>query len=209
MTDDGWDAEADAVEIYQRAGVDPAEPEGPGALALALFGREAVAYVAPHRLVRDAAGGTLNGRWRIAVRRDLPPERETHAIAHEIAEWHLRRTCSERVERMADRLAAALVAPREALASVLRDVGEDYPAIARTFVTTQTSAAMRVAEVTGRPRVVVTRSWVFVRGRPWVWGASLEEVRALARSRARHPGLTRTRLRDRPERVVLAVDEVA
>lgn len=66
-----------------------------------------------------------------------------------------------------------------------------------------------MAEVTGRPRAVVTRSFVFFRGAPWVWGADVADVRRLAASRDRRPGLTRTRLRDRPERVVLAVDDVA
>ena len=91
--------------------------------------------------------------------------------------------------------------------AALRAVGEDYAALARAFVVTQTSAALRVAEVTGRPRAVVTRHWVFVRGAPWAWGQSAGDVRQLVRSR--RPGLTRTRLRDRPERVVLLADDAA
>ena len=202
---DTWDAEADAIYLHTLAGIDPAEPAGPAELACAVLGARTLEYA--RGLRGGAAIGRVGDGWRLYVRPGLPPEVESHAIGHELAEWHLRREYDGQIEARADRLGAALVAPRPALLAALRAVGEDDAALARAFVVTQPSAALRVAEVTGRPRAVVTRHWVFVRGAPWAWGQSAGDVRQLVRSR--RPGLTRTRLRDRPERVVLLADDAA
>lgn len=90
-------------------------------------------------------------------------------VAHEIGEWALKVVAPfsgphEERERCANYIAAALLAPATAVRRMADFVGitaaeeeRRLSAIATHFAISKTSAVIRVAEVTGEPRVVVTR----------------------------------------------------
>lgn len=119
---------------------------------------------------------------------------------HELSHWLLRTIAgftgsAREEERYANYLAAAMLAPRELLHRAHTDAAGDVRKIARRFGLSQTAAALRVAEVQGGELAVVTRSGnVMVRTNgafPWESTPVLE----IARDRATHNGLVKTRLR--------------
>jgi IrrE N-terminal-like domain len=196
------DVEAEAAWIYRLADVEADEP--PGALVLAERLRLPVIRV-DDRFLRggDAALRPIDGELWICVRRRLPFERLHFAIAHEIAEWRLSKLDyrDEDREHAANALAAALLLPRAALrVSVLLDFAQ----IAEDFVVTQTCAALRVGEVTGRPLAVVSPQLVRVRGESFEWPEE-RTIRGLAKARALPPEVERVELTDDARRVVLLV----
>lgn len=168
------------------------------------LGSEAV-VVLRHMRGRDAELVKLHGRHVICVRPKLPPAQLRWALLHELAEWHLARMSYEEpdVERQAERLTAALVAPRRPFRAALREEGERaYGELARGFLTTETSVARRFGEVEHRPIAVVAPTHVHVSGpEHWEWG----DVRALVR--CDRPGLAKVPLTDDRRRLVLLVED--
>ena len=197
----------------------PGELEG---LAEALFDLAGVAdheTVTPASVARRAAGATVirvphllatgtlslvNGQPVIAVRRGLDPIRERHVIGHELGHWILRREgvpVDDYTEAACDYIGAALLTRRAAFARALRD-RLTLPELAARFEVTETLAALREAEVTGRPRAVVAPGSVRVRGQlEFVWPDE-GTLRRWATGRAA-PGVAKVRLRDDPRRVLL------
>ena len=107
-------------------------------------------------------------------------------------------------EAAADYLGAALVAPRRAFASALRALGDDLAELAAVFRSTETAAALRVGEVTGRPLAVVAPHRVRVRGpESWAWP---DESTLRAWARRGRVGVRRCRLRDDDRRMMLIAD---
>ncbi|WP_275936755.1 ImmA/IrrE family metallo-endopeptidase [Labilithrix luteola] len=155
----------------------------------------------PSALVR------VEGEWRIMIARSLPDEYALFAIAHELGHWligrhHFR---NDDEERAADYLAGALLAPRRAFLAARRALGDDLPALSSTFRTTETGAALRLGEVTGRPLAVISPARVRVRGpSDAVWPPE-----GTLRQWARRPveGTRRVVFRDDPRRVMLDLDE--
>jgi hypothetical protein len=185
-----------AQEVRRRAGVDDGRLELVSKMATALLGRGAVRLVPGMRgaayLKRSQKGG-----WYIVVNPDMPDVRFN--LAHELAEWALvcvanfRGTELER-ERAANYVAAAILAPARAVLHTYVEVGERYKKIADRFGLSQTSAVLRLAEVRGDDRAIVTRSGnVLVRTQgafPWA------EVPVVEVARGRPwTGLSSTRLR--------------
>lgn len=201
---DHGDIEGTAEAMYRAAGLDPREGASPLALARRLLGPGAVFSYHAASLAGDGQLSRHGDRWRIAIRSGLSPARRRWAIAHELAEWclTLARYQEPDVEQMADALAAALLAPRQAFLRVLREDGQRLPLLAARFESTESFAALRIGETTDQPLALVApRRPVRVRGAEFVW-PSEAEIRAMAAGRLA-PGLARTKLRDDPRRVVI------
>lgn len=197
----GGEAEGLAEEAYARAGLDPEAPHVPR-LVRALLGPASVVR-GPRPVHAPAALYRLGDRWRIVVGRHVPSAYALHALAHELGHYLLRGAGLNEAEEeaAADYLGACLIAPRPAYRAALRSLGPDVRRLAEAFGTTETGAALRVGEVTGRPLVVVAPHRVRVRGpEEWAWP---DEATLRAWARRARPGLRKTKLRDDPRRVVL------
>jgi hypothetical protein len=119
------------------------------------------------------------------------------AVAHECAEWALRELVvwtggHAAKERAANSIAAAMLAPPIVVTKAYARHGEDVRALAKVFGLSQTSTILRLAEVEGRGRAVVTLSGHVLSRRIRQPTASLVLA---ARARTATPGLARTRLR--------------
>lgn len=137
------------------------------------------------------------GEYTIRVRPHLDLN---FTIAHELGHWALREIARwhgsrPEEERAANRLAAAIIASPCALSRVHRDHGERYDQIADAFSLSQTAIVLRLAEVLGDERAVVTRrGHVLLRsGGAYPW-ADVPVV-DVARGAAKWRGLARARLR--------------
>lgn len=199
---DAADAEGLAEYVLRRASADADRPQSPRRIAHAL----GIA-------VQTAPGGHWGpaGLWpvkdvpTIFLSSRVPTARRPFLIAHEIAEWAAQQLgiVDADIERFCDAAAAAIMAPRPAMRALLRRVGDDYAAIARALVSTETCAALRVGEVTGRHLAVVAPTAVRVRGLgEWVWGSE-EALRRLARAAELPENIDRVALGDEPRRWVL------
>jgi IrrE N-terminal-like domain len=196
------DLERLAVDTYRRHGFDPARPVSPVRLARQWLGPHAVTTV------RHSAGWRamlyrVGGATRIAVRAGLPAAYARFVVAHELAHVLLGTGHAPALERACDALAAALTAPRPAVEALRAELGEDFAAHAAEVGATETWAALRLAEVDGTPRAVVTPQRVYAVG---TWPPGLE-ARQLARAPRR--GVVRRALSDDPRRLVLDVAEAA
>lgn len=149
------------------------------------------------RMVGRAALVRVGEQHHVAIRRDTADFR--FAAAHELGHWILRfvagvtfLTIGEE-ERAANTFAAALLAPTPLVAKAYSFFGEAHDTIAKKLFMSQTATVLRLGEVRGDPRAVVTRSGrVFVRNQ----GPALDAPRAREAARVRLPaGLAKARLR--------------
>lgn len=203
---DAWDAEGNALDIYRRAGLDPADPPKIEHLARRLFGVDCITTGSKPFRVKDASVRiTADGRVTIYVSRGLSRPRRTFAIAHEIAEWYLRAVVCEWIEHACDQLGAALLAPRQAFLPLYREVGLDLRELAETFETTETCVGLRIGETTGTPIALLSPAQHRLRGEEWGWPAEID-LRRLARSFGPVRGLRRVQLADDPRRVMLVAE---
>jgi IrrE N-terminal-like domain len=203
---DASSVEGLAVDFYRRLGFDPERPVDTFRQARKLLGPDAIergtALVGvPGRVF------WLHGRRRIAVSRKLPVEYAQHTVGHELGhivfdELGYRGEC---LEQLCDLFGAAVMAPIPAVRAMLRAFGRDHEAIADEVCSTQTWAALRIAEALGVPRAIVTPQRVYARGpESFVWGPE-DSLRRLVR--VERPGISRARLTDDPRRVVIDVEE--
>lgn len=135
----------------------------------------------------------VGGRWRVML---LATARDPRFVAaHELGHFAFRQegvtfATSAAEERAANLFAAVLLAPRALVVRAYDHCGERLRPIAAGIGISQTSAALRLAEVLGDERAVVTRTqFVHLRG------STLTQERALAAARGKVPGLVKTRLR--------------
>jgi hypothetical protein len=196
------DLEGIAEARYSDAGLDPAEADLPR-LVRALLG--VAVERGPRPISGPAALYRVGPAWRIVVSSKLPLPYARFWVAHELAHWILRdEGLDDRDEAAADYLGAALLAPRRGFLSAVRE-GLELPDLAERYGLTETGAALRVGETTGRPLVVVAPARVRARGSEWwVWPPE-PTLRAWARRGG--PGLARVRLADDPRRVMLAPED--
>lgn len=178
------EAEATAREIYGRAGLGPTDVLRPSLLATAILGRGRVRL---ERMSRLGAVVWVGGRPEIHVSDRVRPENREWVIGHELA--HIVRG-TEHVsgaleEQVCDCVGACVLMPRRPFLAAIGRLGEDYAALAEAFGTTPEAAALRVAEVTGEGRVVVTPTRVYAAGEVTVLE---EQARQLARAGGR-PGI--------------------
>ncbi len=208
MALDTTEVEALAVDFYKRLGFEPSQPVDTFRLARTLLGADAIER---GTTIAGVAAATfmVKGRRRIAVSRKLPAEYAFFYVGHEIGHvvfdelgYH-----EEDLERVCDMFGAALMAPIPAVNEMLRAFGRDHEAIADEIGSTQTQAALRVAEALGIPRAIITPHKLYVRGpETFVWGPE-DALRGLARSRRVVPGVSKVKLTDDPRRIVLDVDD--
>ena len=196
-----WDPDAHQRLIYERAGLDPDEPAMMMDLAVGLGLR---VQLAAHGGLKGDAELAHDGQgWVIRRRPRLPLERAKFAVAHEIAEWFLSDIIDGGIELACNALAAALIAPRRPFQSLIRLHGEaDYEQLALPFTMTETSAALRVAELREQRLIVVTPHRVYARGD---WNTDEWTMRGWVQQDL--PGLRKARLRDDPRRMVLTVED--
>lgn len=185
-----------AREIRRLAGLDDEDFElatriaarvlGPGAVALdpAMHG---VAYLRR----------TIDG-YQIVVNPGAQDVRFN--VAHEIGEWALKTmarfegTEVER-ERAANYIAAAILAPEGAVRRAHRAVGERLRALADRFGLSQTSMALRLAEVRGDERAVVTKTGNVLLRTSGALDWTQIPIIDVARGAAKWRGLARAELR--------------
>jgi len=194
-----------ADDAYRRAGMEPEQPNI-SRLARGLLGPDAIErgprpFHGPGALIR------VQETWRIVISRSLEPSFARFVVAHELAHYLFRLNgCTFEdadEERCANRLGAALLAPRRAWALARRSLGEELPALSEAFGLTETGAALRLGEAELRPIVVVCPSALLARGpEDWVW-PDAATLRRWARQPI--PGVRKTRLTDDPRRSVLDV----
>ncbi len=147
------------------------------------------------RMIGSAALVTVDGRSRIMALRSAPDLR--FAIAHEFGHWALRRIACLALEhadeeRAANTFAAAILAPAPLVQRAFAYYGEDHRVMASQLRMSQTSTVLRIAEVRGDERVVVTRNGnVLARNTVAI---PRDRAVSLARSRA-SKGLAKARLR--------------
>lgn len=200
------EVEALAVDFYRRLSLEPSVPVDTFRLARKLLGPGSIERGT--RLVGiPARTFVLRGERRIAVNRRIPFPYQQHAVGHELGHVVLDELGyrDEDVESVCDLFGACVMAPRPAVVAMLRAFGRDHVAMADEVGSTQTLAALRIAETLGMPRAVVTPQRIYARGpEEFVWCGE-EELRRLAR-RAR-PGIVRAKLTDDPRRVVIDVEE--
>ena len=84
-------------------------------------------------------------------------------------------------------------------------MGRDLEHLAKHFVTTQGTMALRIVEVTGQPVALIVPQRIVLRSDPCPWPDS-SLLREIARGQE-HPALRRTRLTDERRRVTLEVQD--
>lgn len=194
---------ADAA--YRAASLDPDRPHITE-LARALLGPAAIQR-GPRPVHGPAALIRVGDDWRIVLARSLPPLYAVFAVGHELAHWLLAQHGYDGndEEAAADYLGAALLAPRRAFLAARRVLGDDLPALAKAFSTTETGAALRLGEVLRVPVAVVSPGLVRVRGpEGWNWP---DEATVRGWARVRTAGLRKVRLTDDPRRVMIGVND--
>jgi hypothetical protein len=201
------DLEQLAIETYERARLDPAEPVRTVRLARLVLGDPGAVVRAPLTLSGPAVKFIHNGRVRIGVRRNLPAEYALFFIGHELAHVVLEREGVEDDEASCDYLGACFIAPRPAVHRLHRAFGFDLTEIAARVRSTQTWAALRVGESESIPIAALSRVTVRVRGpESWVWPDE-RELRRAARADEPGPGLRKVAITDGRGRMALVAGD--
>lgn len=196
-----------AVAFYDRLGFDPAVPVDTFRLARKLLGPDAIER-GTSIVGLPAKLFVVNGQRRIAVSRKLAVPYARFFVGHELGHVVLDELGyrDDDVERVCDMFGAAILAPIPAVNAMLRAFGRDHEAIADEVGSTQTWAALRVAECLRIPRAIITPAKLYVRGpEEFEWGTE-DSLRRIARGRSA-PGITKVKLTDDPRRVVIDVEE--
>ena len=134
------------------------------------------------------------GRWQIAVVETAMDPR--FVASHELGHWVFRHlhgmtfASLDDEERAANVFAAVLLAPAKLVTRAHAHYGENVRGIASGVRISQTSTVLRLGEVRGEDRGVVTPG-----GRTLLRGTTLTRESAIAAARGKVPGLARTRLR--------------
>lgn len=162
-------AEEIARALYLAAGLDPDVPARPIELARRLWGDDAVRVI-PSREWRHpgpAVAIPWRGKPQIHLSSRSGERLREFNCGHELGELEGLRLglTGEETEQLADRVAGAIIAPREAFLAALRS-GLGLPGLAKTFFATRSMLALRTGEVTGRGTALVTPTSVRTRGRP-------------------------------------------
>ena len=185
-----------AEEVRRRAGLLYDDRELATRIAARVLGPNAVAF--DSTMSGAAYLRRTDDGWQIVVN---PRARDVRFhVAHELGEWALRALArfegTELArERAANYIAAAILAPEEAIRRAHQAHGERVRAIATEFQMSQTAIVLRLAEVQGDERAVVTRTGnILVRTQgafPW---ANVPVV-DVARGETRWAELAKTHLR--------------
>lgn len=186
-----------ANELRQRAGLEEDELVDAVELAVRLLGGDCLWVMdrSPHgaRLQHGADG------YRIEIRDNLPDI--NFACAREVARWGLREFWRCKVEtehELAPQLGAALLMPLDVVLGVVERYGTGLRPVRPLAIMSQvskTSAQLRIAEVVGDERGVVTRT-----GHVLVRNASVIDWNDPAVQATRHDGVEHMNLVKAPLR---------
>lgn len=184
-----------AREVRRRAGLADDELEYATLIAARLLGPQGIARN-PHLQVPAILRRTIDG-WQIVVN---PKGRDVRfSIAHELGEWALKTlakfegTNAER-ERAANYIAAAILAPDQLVRRAHATYGERIRSIASEFALSQTSMVLRLAEVRGDERAVVTKTGNILLRSQGTFAWADVPIIEVARGDARWRGLTKAKL---------------
>lgn len=186
-----------AERLRQTAGIGSAQIVDAAELAIRLIGPDAVVIV-------DALACGARLRWtergyRIELRDGLPDI--NFACAHEVAHWALREVWAYRgpdEERLANYIGAALLMPRTIVREGARFYGRKLEAVeplAGSVLVSKTAANLRLGEVLGDERVVVTKNGHVLRCAHNAFAEPDRLVVQRARRRRDTPGVARAALR--------------
>lgn len=184
-----------ATEVRRRARIQPDVVETASRIAFGALGERALTVDRSMRLA--AYLQAIENGWQIVVNPTAPDLR--FHIAHELGEWALRTIARFRGddaarERAANYIAAAILAPEPAILRAHASLGERPRSIAAWFQLSQTATVLRLAEVVGDERAVVTKTGnVLLRTQgtfPWAKVPLIEVARG-----TKWRGLARARLR--------------
>lgn len=190
---DVWESDAWAKEILHLARMPDDTFIRASDLAEALPGMCGVYQSKGLRLAGDAALARWNGSWYVAVRSGISMERGRFAVFHECAEYvfAIRGVHHPEKESACNAIAASLAMPRMPFLQSLKTYGENIEAVARCWKVTETSAALRIGEVTGRPLAAISPAQIRYRGDEFIW-----PIEKVLRS-GTHPGLKKISLEPR------------
>lgn len=153
------DLELLAKEVRRRAGLSDEDMELATKIAARVLGPDSIS-LDPELRGSAYLRRTLDG-YQIVVN---PRGRDVRFhVAHELGEWALKSLArfegseAER-ERAANYLAAAILAPEAAIRRAHAAVGERLGVLASRFGLSQTSVVLRLAEVHGDERAIVTKT---------------------------------------------------
>lgn len=142
------------------ARVDPSEIVDAFELAARLIGPECIVVL--DRLAAGARLRRVDDGYRIELRDALPDI--NFACSHELAHWALREVWGSELkheEQMANYLGAALLMPRAVVRAVVKRYGRSLGPVrplARLIKVSKTASQLRLAEVLGDERAIVTRT---------------------------------------------------
>lgn len=186
------DVEALALEIRRQSGVGDDVVVALTKVIEHHMGPDRIEFV--DRMIGYGALVKVHGEYRIVLRRSYGDLR--FVAAHEFGHWVFAKLGLElgvEEERAANTFAAALLAPATLVERAYAFFGERTSVIAAKLLMSQTSAILRLGEVRGDVRAVVTRNGnVMVRNE----SADLTRERAASVARSRSPkGIAKSRLR--------------
>lgn len=164
-------AERAAIELFREAGADPRRPPGVVRVAQALLGDDCFRYLPTSSIAGGAALCRVRERWFIYIAKSLVGARLNHAIGHELGHYYCSRLGPRLAdeEAMADRISAALCAPREAFLAAHQSHGVSLKPLASRFTLSLAGAALRLGETALIPTALVKAGRVRVRGGEWAW----------------------------------------
>lgn len=193
------DLDLAARRLRERAGLDEWDVALPGTIAELLFGDDG--YEVVHGL--GPCGVLILGDSPVVrVNAGLSGLEQDFAAAHELGHYsdHLEHwgLAGIALERACDVFAAALMMPAAPFLRALELFGDDWSQIAPLFGASETAAALRAGELTGRAVAVVGPQSCRARGE-----AQWPDEQSLRAWRGRcQPGIVSARLRDDPKRIV-------
>jgi hypothetical protein len=171
--DDVLEAESDANDIMQLAGVFPEAPVHIRELyqRLEINIENSFGVRVAHR--READIVRVGTQWTAHLLMRMTEPRENYSLAHELGHWLDRsRGRPDRCEAYYNAVGACLVATRPTFVDATRILGHRVHELAAHFQTMQALTLLRLGEVTGRPVLLPgkRRGDDLVRGDPFEWG---------------------------------------
>lgn len=194
-----------AVDVLRACGLPDDEPPDVRDLARGLLGTT-IAAVPKHALPSDGALVRIGSAWQVFLRIGIAPLHARFIAAHEVAHHVLAGSDArgERLERLCDALAAAMLCPRPWVERAPGAAALDIASLADDAVVSDTCAALRIGEVRPVSVAVVGPGVVRARGPAREGWHDPRELRTLAKRGG--PGVRRVSLRELRRVAVAAVE---
>lgn len=188
----GIDVEIERLAMHVRRGAGYGDDEALDVEAAVLHWLGLPIATSP-RMTVPGALAMVDGRWQVQIQQRARDP--LFVAAHELGHWSFRHVAMPfqslaAEERAANLFAAILLAPRALVVRAFDHYGEAIGPIAEGIGISQTATVLRLGEVRGEDRAVVTRTeYAHVRG------PRMTRERALDAARGNAPGLVTARLR--------------